>query len=124
CLCAMLPPPLSTLFPYTTLFRSVDGRVSAVVGTHTHAQTADERIFPKRTAYITDVGMTGPYDAILGVDKEIVIKRFLTHLPVRFEIDKKGRNQLNGVLIETDDKTGSAVGIERILINADHPFFA
>ncbi|HLR08034.1 MAG TPA: TIGR00282 family metallophosphoesterase [Bacillota bacterium] len=102
----------------------VDGRVSAVVGTHTHAQTADERILPKRTAYITDVGMTGPYDAILGVDKEIVIKRFLTHLPVRFEIDKKGRNQLNGVLIETDDKTGSAVGIERILINADHPFFA
>lgn len=102
----------------------LDGRVSAVVGTHTHTQTADERILPKGTAYISDVGMTGPYDAILGVEKESVIKRFQTSLPVRFEIEKKGRTQLNGVFIRTDDSTGKAEKIERILINDDHPFFA
>src|SRR5690625_195071 len=77
----------------------VDGRISAIVGTHTHVQTADERILPQGTAYITDAGMTGPYDAILGVDKSLVLKRFTTGLPVRFEIDKKGRSQLNGVLV-------------------------
>lgn len=70
----------------------LDGRVTAVVGTHTHTQTADERILPGGTAYISDVGMTGPYDAILGVEKESVIKRFQTSLPVRFEIEKKGKN--------------------------------
>ncbi|MCT1903817.1 TIGR00282 family metallophosphoesterase [Oceanobacillus sojae] len=102
----------------------LDGRVTAVVGTHTHTQTADERILPGGTAYISDVGMTGPYDAILGVEKESVIKRFQTSLPVRFEIEKKGRTQLNGVFISTDDSTGKALTIERILINDDHPFFA
>ncbi|MCF3942366.1 TIGR00282 family metallophosphoesterase [Oceanobacillus alkalisoli] len=101
----------------------VDGRVSAVVGTHTHTQTADERIFPEGTAYITDVGMTGPYDGILGVEREAVLKRFLTSLPVRFEITKKGRKQLNGVLVSINPKTGKAEDIERILINDDHPFF-
>lgn len=101
----------------------LDGQVSAVVGTHTHTQTADERILPSGTAYITDVGMTGPYDAILGVNRESVIKRFLTHLPVRFEVDEKGRNQLNGVIITIDTKSGQASSIERILINDDHPFF-
>lgn len=100
----------------------VDGRVSAVVGTHTHTQTADERILPKGTAYITDVGMTGPYDGILGVEREAVLKRFLTAMPVRFEITKKGRRQLNGVLISIDEKTGKATAIKRILINDDHPF--
>lgn len=100
----------------------VDGRVSAVVGTHTHTQTADERILPKGTAYITDVGMTGPYDGILGVEREAVLKRFLTAMPVRFEITKKGRRQLNGVLISIDKKTGKATAIKRILINDDHPF--
>lgn len=100
----------------------VDGRVSAVVGTHTHTQTADERILPEGTAYITDVGMTGPYDGILGVEREAVLKRFLTSLPVRFEITKKGRKQLNGVLISINEKTGQAIAIERILINEDHPF--
>src|SRR5690625_5001435 len=99
----------------------VDGRVSAVVGTHTHTQTADERILPKGTAYITDVGMTGPYDGILGVEREAVLKRFLTAMPVRFEITKKGRRQLNGVLISIDEKTGKATTIKRILINDDHP---
>lgn len=101
----------------------LDGQVSAIVGTHTHTQTADERILPNGTAYITDVGMTGPYDAILGVNRESVIKRFLTHLPVRFEVDEKGRNQLNGAIITIDTKTGKASSIERILINDDHPFF-
>ena len=100
----------------------VDGRVSAVVGTHTHTQTADERILPKGTAYITDVGMTGPYDGILGVEREAVLKRFLTAMPVRFEITKKGRRQLNGVLISIDKKTGKATDIKRILITDDHPF--
>ena len=100
----------------------VDGRVSAVVGTHTHTQTADERILPEGTAYITDVGMTGPYNGILGVEREMVLKRVLTSLPVRFETTKKGRKQLNGVLISINEKTGQAIAIERILINEDHPF--
>lgn len=100
----------------------VDGRASAVVGTHTHTQTADERILPNGTAYITDVGMTGPYDSILGVEKETIINRFLTNLPARFEVDKKGTNQLNGCVITIDKNTGKATKIQRILINNDHPF--
>ncbi|GLO66066.1 MULTISPECIES: TIGR00282 family metallophosphoesterase [Oceanobacillus] len=102
----------------------LNGRVSAVVGTHTHTQTADERILPGGTAYISDVGMTGPYDGILGVERETILKRFLTSLPVRFEIDKTGRTQLNGVIITIDDTTGQAKNIERIMINEDHPFFS
>jgi 2',3'-cyclic-nucleotide 2'-phosphodiesterase len=100
----------------------VDGRVSAVVGTHTHTQTADNRILPKGTAYITDVGMTGPYDGILGVEREAVLKKFLTSLPVRFEPDKNGRNQLNGIIVTIDDTSGKASKIERIMINEDNPF--
>ncbi len=100
----------------------LDGKVSAVVGTHTHVQTADERILPGGTAYITDVGMTGLYDGIIGVDKDAVLRRFLTALPVRFDVPKKGRVQLSGVFIELDDHTGLAKRIERILINDDHPF--
>ncbi|MDE3838592.1 TIGR00282 family metallophosphoesterase [Bacillus methanolicus] len=102
----------------------LDGRVSAVVGTHTHVQTGDERILPGGTAYLTDVGMTGPYDEILGVEKEAVIKKFLTSLPVRFEVPKRGRVQLNAVLIDIDNKNGKAEKIQRILINDDHPFFS
>ncbi|TCP30260.1 hypothetical protein EV207_10683 [Scopulibacillus darangshiensis] len=100
----------------------LDGRVSAVVGTHTHVPTADERILPKGTAYLTDVGMTGPYDGILGVQRDAVIKRFLTHLPVRFE-SETGRTQLGCAVIDVNDKTGKAVKIERKLINDDHPFY-
>jgi 2',3'-cyclic-nucleotide 2'-phosphodiesterase len=100
----------------------LDGRVSAVVGTHTHVQTADARILPNKTAYITDVGMTGPYDGILGMEREAVLKRFLTSLPVRFEVTK-GREQLNGVIIDIDEKTGKAKSIKPIIINEDHPFF-
>lgn len=102
----------------------VDGRVSAIVGTHTHTQTADERILPDGTGYITDVGMTGPYDGILGVERDAVLTRFLTNLPVRFEVVKQGRMQLNGVLVSIDKTSGKATKIERILINDDHPFFS
>ncbi|MCU9611988.1 TIGR00282 family metallophosphoesterase [Caldibacillus lycopersici] len=101
----------------------LDGRVSAVVGTHTHVQTADNRILPNGTAYITDVGMTGPYDGILGTDRETVIRRFLTNLPARFEVSTSGRAQLSGVLIDLDEKTGHARKIDRILINDDQPMF-
>ncbi|MYL48622.1 TIGR00282 family metallophosphoesterase [Halobacillus litoralis] len=101
----------------------VDGRVSVNVGTHTHIQTADERILPGGTGYISDVGMTGPYDGILGMEREAVLKRFLTNLPVRFEVPKKGRAQLSAFLVDVDDKTGKSTKVQRILINDDHPFF-
>lgn len=101
----------------------VDGRVSVQVGTHTHVQTADERILPEGTGYISDVGMTGPYDGILGMDREAVLKRFKTNLPVRFEVPKTGRAQLSAFLVDVDDKTGKTVKVKRILINDDHPFF-
>ena len=100
----------------------LDGQVSAVVGTHTHVQTADERILPGGTAYISDVGMTGPYDGILGVEKEVVINRFLTNLPARFEVTS-GREQINGVFITLNNTTGLADSIQRISINEDRPFF-
>ncbi|EGK13710.1 TIGR00282 family metallophosphoesterase [Kroppenstedtia eburnea] len=99
----------------------LDGRVSAVVGTHTHVQTADERILPKGTAYLTDVGMVGPYDSVLGMDKELVIKRFLTQLPVRFEVST-GRTQFNAVLIDLDPVTGKATGIGRLRFDDDKPW--
>lgn len=97
----------------------LDGKVSAVVGTHTHVQTADERILPGGTAYLTDVGMVGPYDSILGMEKEGVLRRFLTQLPVRFEV-AGGRAQLNAVLIDVDPQTGKATSIKRIRIDDDH----
>jgi 2',3'-cyclic-nucleotide 2'-phosphodiesterase len=88
----------------------LDGRVSAVCGTHTHVQTADEDILPEGTAYITDLGMTGPKDSILGVEKEIIINKFITQLPTKFEI-AQGPYQLNGVIIDVDDETGKATSI-------------
>lgn len=100
----------------------LDGRVTAVVGTHTHVQTSDNRILHEGTAYITDVGMTGPYDGILGMEREAVLKRFLTSLPVRFEV-MSGREQLNGVCVTVDKNTGLATNIQRIQINEDQPFF-
>jgi metallophosphoesterase (TIGR00282 family) len=102
----------------------LDGRVSAVIGTHTHVQTADKRILPGGTGYLSDVGMTGPYDGILGVEKEAVMKKFLTNLPVRFEVVKSGRTQLSAVVIELDRKTGQTKKIQTILINDDHPFYS
>ena len=91
----------------------VDGRVSCVFGTHTHVQTADERILPCGTAFITDVGMTGPSEGIIGVDKDIIINKFITHMPAKFEI-ARGECQINAVVAEIDDKTGKTGRIERI----------
>jgi len=99
----------------------LDGKVSAVVGTHTHVQTADERILPGGTAYITDAGMCGPRNSVLGMDKEAVIKKFLTGMPVRFEVANSAP-QINGVLITLQKRTGRALGIQRILIDDDHLF--
>jgi 2',3'-cyclic-nucleotide 2'-phosphodiesterase len=90
----------------------LDGRVSAVVGTHTHVPTADERILPNGTAYITDVGMTGPHDSVIGMEKGAIIKRFLDGLPARFEV-ATGDIQMNAVLIEVDSLSGRAVSIAR-----------
>ncbi len=80
----------------------LDGRVSAVVGTHTHVATADEHVLPQGTAYITDVGMTGPHDGVIGMDRQGIVKKFLDGLPARFEV-ASGDVQMNCVLIETDD---------------------
>jgi 2',3'-cyclic-nucleotide 2'-phosphodiesterase len=91
----------------------LDGRVSAVCGTHTHVQTADERILSNGTAYITDVGMTGPRNSVLGVKKETVINKFLTSMPARFEV-AGGPVQLNAVVIDIDEMTGKANSILRI----------
>jgi 2',3'-cyclic-nucleotide 2'-phosphodiesterase len=93
----------------------LDGRVTALVGTHTHIPTADERVLPKGTAYITDVGMTGPYDSVIGVKKELVIGRFLNNMPVRFEA-AVGDVRLCGVLVDCDEATGHARSIERIMV--------
>lgn len=94
------------------------GRVAAVVGTHTHVQTADERILPGGTAYITDAGMTGPADGIIGVEREAVLRRFLTQMPAAFA-PAKGARQFNGVVVELDGSSGRAVSIERIALRKD-----
>ena len=91
----------------------LDGKVSAVLGTHTHIQTADEKILPKGTGYITDVGMTGPYESILGVKKENIIARFLTQMPNRFEV-ATGTAQLNAVFFEINNDTGKTVEMKRL----------
>jgi len=95
------------------LGRLLDGWASAVVGTHTHVQTADEQIFPGGTAFLCDAGFTGPHDSVLGREVEPVIRRFLTGMPQRFEI-AKGRILLQGALIEVDEETGRALSIQRI----------
>jgi 2',3'-cyclic-nucleotide 2'-phosphodiesterase len=92
----------------------LDGRVTAVVGTHTHIPTADETILPQGSAYITDLGMTGPYHSVIGMDKEAVIKKFLDQMPARFEV-AKGDVRLSCVLIEADGSTGRALSIRRIV---------
>jgi len=91
----------------------IDGQVSAVVGTHTHIQTADEKVLPKKTGYITDLGMTGPYDSVIGQKKEKIVKRFLTSMPERFEVAKENPI-LHGVVVELDDSTGLAKKMLRI----------
>jgi metallophosphoesterase (TIGR00282 family) len=94
----------------------LDGRVTALVGTHTHVPTADERVLPGGTAYITDVGMTGPYDGVIGVKKELVVGRFLNNMPVRFE-PATGDARLCAVVIDGDDTTGKARSIQRIMVS-------
>jgi 2',3'-cyclic-nucleotide 2'-phosphodiesterase len=94
----------------------LDGKVSAVIGTHTHVQTADERILPDGTAYMSDAGMTGSFDSVIGIRKELAIEKFLTLLPVRFEVAKKDI-RLNGVVIEIDEQNGKALSIERISVS-------
>ena len=96
---------------------NLDGRVSAVVGTHRHVQTADERVLPGGTAYITDLGMTGPVDSVIGVDKDIIIQRFLTQMPMRFE-PAKGPARLRGAVIVIDPDTGRATSIQRLDVAA------
>jgi metallophosphoesterase (TIGR00282 family) len=91
----------------------LDGRVSAVIGTHTHVQTSDERLLPKGTAFISDVGMAGPRDSIIGVKPGLIVERFLTRLPNRFEV-AGGAAELNAVLLTIDDENGKANKIERI----------
>ena len=92
----------------------LDGRVTAVVGTHTHIPTADETILPRGAAFITDLGMTGPYDSVIGIEKQSVIQKFLSQLPARFEV-AKGDVRMNAVLIEADRLTGRAASIQRIV---------
>ena len=92
----------------------LDGRATAVLGTHTHIPTADETVLPGGTAYITDLGMTGPFDSVIGIEKQVVIKKFLDQMPARFEV-ARGDVRLCGVLIEADEATGHAVSIERVL---------
>ncbi len=93
--------------------RFLDGRVSAVVGTHTHVQTADEQIFPGGTAYMTDLGMTGPHDGVIGMQTEIVIERFLRGLGQKLE-PSESKIQMNGLLVDLDEQTGRAMRVERI----------
>ncbi|MDA1192328.1 MAG: TIGR00282 family metallophosphoesterase [Candidatus Poribacteria bacterium] len=93
--------------------RFLDGRVSLVVGTHTHVQTADEQILPNGTAYITDLGMTGPHDGIIGVDLKSSMPRFTTKMPAKFDV-ASGWVKLNGVVVEIDAESGQASSIERV----------
>ncbi len=91
----------------------MDGIVSAVIGTHTHVQTADERVMPEGTAYITDVGMTGPQTSVIGIEKEQIIERFLSQMPRKYDV-AGGKGLLSAVVIEIDNKNGKAVAIQRL----------
>jgi hypothetical protein len=93
----------------------LDGEVSAVLGTHTHVQTADEEILPKGTAYISDAGMTGPFDSVIGIKKEIIIEKFLNQMPNKFDVAKDDI-RMQGVIMNIDSTTGKANSIERISI--------
>lgn len=96
----------------------VDGRVSAVIGTHTHVQTADERILPEGTAHITDIGMTGPFDSVIGIEKELAINKFLTQRPIKFET-ASNNIKLQAALLSIDDLTGKAQKIQRLTIDEE-----
>jgi metallophosphoesterase (TIGR00282 family) len=96
----------------------LDGKVSAVLGTHTHVQTSDERILNEGTAYITDVGMTGPLDSVIGIRKEIALERLLTQIPWKFDVAKE-EIELQGVVIDVDSETGKSKSIQRIKVPFD-----
>jgi metallophosphoesterase (TIGR00282 family) len=93
--------------------RMLDGRVSAVIGTHTHVQTADEQIFPGGTAFLSDAGFTGPHESVLGREIEPIIRRFMTNMPQKFEV-ANGRVLLQGAIIEIDESSGKALAITRV----------
>jgi metallophosphoesterase (TIGR00282 family) len=93
----------------------LDGKVSAVIGTHTHVMTADERILPNGTAFISDIGMAGAYDSIIGMNREQILKRFTTQMPERFEPTEKGRGLFNAVFLKIDAVSGRAKEIKRIV---------
>jgi 2',3'-cyclic-nucleotide 2'-phosphodiesterase len=96
----------------------LDGRVTAVLGTHTHVPTADNHVLPNGTAYVTDVGMTGPHDSVIGMEKQGVLQRFLDSMPARFSV-AEGDVQMNTVLIDVDDATGCARSIDRLNFRLD-----
>jgi len=96
----------------------LDGKVSVVLGTHTHVQTADNRVLPAGTAYITDVGMTGPHDSVIGMDKQGIVQRFLDGMPARFSV-AEGNIQMNAVMIDADESTGHARSIDRLNFRLD-----
>jgi metallophosphoesterase (TIGR00282 family) len=100
----------------------LDGKISALCGTHTHVQTNDARILPNGTAYLSDVGMTGPLDGVLGMKREAVIEKFLTGLPNRFEVIEEGRFILSGAVIDIDGVSGKAKSIEPIQISSERAF--
>jgi 2',3'-cyclic-nucleotide 2'-phosphodiesterase len=102
----------------TAMGHYLDGRASAVFGTHTHVPTCDQRLLPKGTAYVTDLGMTGPYDSVIGVEKDTVIYRFLTAMPGRFET-AKGDPRFAAAVIRVDAETGRALAIDRMLLSED-----
>ena len=102
----------------TALGHHFDGQVAAVVGTHTHVPTCDHRVLPGGTAYCTDLGMTGPYDSVIGVEKDAVLKRFLTGLRTRFET-AKGDPRFAAVVVDADPETGLARSVDRMLLTAD-----
>jgi len=93
----------------------LDGKISALIGTHTHVQTNDDRILPGGTGYITDAGMTGPVDSVIGINKDIAIKRFLSQMPYKFEV-AKGEVELNGVIIDVEDISGKCINISKIKV--------
>jgi metallophosphoesterase (TIGR00282 family) len=96
----------------------LDGKVTAVIGTHTHVQTADDQILPGGTAYLTDAGMTGPHDGVIGVEKHAVIEKFLRGMPARMET-AAGNPRLNGILIAADEATGKAISVQRLSLSAE-----
>lgn len=95
------------------LARYFDGKVSAVYGTHTHVQTADEQILPKGTGFISDVGMTGPTDSVIGMEVEVSFKRFVTSIPEKYKA-AEGPTCINGVIFEIDENTGKTIAVERL----------